>query len=552
VWEQGKAVYDNASNFTKLEGFITDITENKNNEVELENYRNHLEELVSTRTSELEKAKILAEASTKAKSEFLANMSHEIRTPMNSIIGFSDILYSSIKDEKQLSQVNSIRSGAKSLLGIINDILDLSKVEAGKLKLEYEPVDIRRVTIDIEKVFIQKIKEKGIDIHFKFGNELPETVLIDEVRFRQILFNIVGNAVKFTETGYIKVEIMSIPNKSNPKNIDLTITVEDTGMGIPAEQQEMIFEAFNQQHGQSTKKFGGTGLGLTITKRFIEMMNGTIKLKSEINKGSTFTVEIPDIGISDDHYKQNEDKPYLPGSVIFEEASLLICDDNESNRKLIIDLLVDSPIKIFEAENGTEAVEKALALVPDLIMMDLKMPEMDGYDATKIIKSNETTAAIPVIVLSASTRLLKLEKGENMLFDESLMKPISIMELISKLKLFLKYHEKTPENNGYKPNPLSVDIPTDDEIIKSLPELIEILDNRIFQLYKTVAKEQMIDKTIDFGKEMVEIGDKFRMEILKIFGNNLIIYAENFEVDKLVKELKDFPEIVNRIKSLKK
>ncbi len=533
-----------------LSSFI-DISDRKKVEEELSKYRHHLEELVKIRTIELEKAKILAEASTKAKSEFLANMSHEIRTPMNSIIGFSDILYSSIKDQKQLSQVNSIRSSAKNLLGIINDILDLSKVEAGKLVLEYEPVDIRRVTMDIEKVFLQKIKEKNLDIELVFGNDLPDFIMIDEVRIRQILFNIVGNAVKFTDKGYIKIKIQSNNYNENPDIINLTIIVEDTGMGIPDEQQEMIFEAFNQQKGQSIKKFGGTGLGLTITKRFIEMMNGTITLKSVVDEGSIFTIEIPDIQISEKQFAEKDETTYLPGSVIFEQTNILVCDDNESNRKLIIDILVDSQLKIFEAENGKEAIEKATAIVPDLILMDLKMPEIDGYEATKIIKENEITSNIPVIVLSASTRLLKMGNEETSLFSESLMKPINISELIKKLKLFLKHSERSPEENNNKTVTKSDEIIINKNVLDSLPEIIEIIDDRLIPLYEIVAKEQIIDKTIDFGKEIVNIGKKFKIEILKIFGENLVIYAENFEIERLVRELKNFPEIVEKIKSIK-
>lgn len=548
VWEQGKGVYDSFGNFNKLEGFITDITQSKLNEEELKNYRNHLEELVSTRTQELEKAKVLAESSTRAKSEFLANMSHEIRTPMNSIIGFADILFSRIKDEKQLSQLSSIRSSAKSLLGIINDILDLSKVEAGKLMLEYEPVDLKKVAQEIKNVFSHKIKEKGLLFNLEFSNDLPEMVLIDEVRFRQILFNIIGNAIKFTDKGFIKVFLKCNTNIINEQNKDIILIVEDTGMGIPEEQQDMIFEAFNQQSGQSTKKFGGTGLGLTITKRFIEMMKGSITLKSSVGKGSIFTIVFPDIEPTDNNLNFSNEKTYTPGQVIFEPATLLVCDDNESNRKLILDLLSDSPLNIFEAESGTEAIEKAKAILPDLILMDLKMPGIDGYDVTKYLKDNELTKKIPVIVLSASARLLKIDLKEEKLFDASLMKPINIGELISKLKLFLKYNENvsTEEKTvvSFESEIINAEI-----TITNLSELVNILQNEMAPIHRKVADEHMIDKTVDFGKRLIFLGEEFRVDFLRNYGKNIVNYAENFEVDKLGVELSFFPELIIKIKS---
>jgi CheY-like chemotaxis protein len=278
-------------------------------------------------------------------------------------------------------------------------------------------------------------------------------------------------------------------------------------------------------------------------------MNGSISLKSEVGKGSIFTIVIPNIEISDERFSFSDEKIYTPGSVIFEPANILICDDNESNRKLIIDLLSDSPLNIFEAENGKEAIEKAMTYLPDLILMDLKMPEIDGLEATKILKSKELTGNIPVIALSASARLLKIDIKAEKLFDESLMKPINISELINKLKIFLKYTEKDLNKNQENPVSIDLEIINDKEVISMLPELINIINIEILPYHKKVVDEQMIDKTVDFGKRIIKIGEDFKVRFLINYGKNIVSYADNFEIDKLKAEMDCFPDIVKKLNS---
>jgi len=266
--------------------------------IELKKYREHLEKLVQDRTSELKKAKDVAEAANKAKSEFLANMSHEIRTPINAVLGFTELLESSITDPKQKNYLNSIKDGSRGLLTLINDILDLSRIDAGKMELQYTVTNPYTLFKEIERIFSLNAQQKGLDFIIEIAEDIPESLSLDQVRLRQILFNIIGNAVKFTEKGYIKIFANVIYSKEDKSAVDLIISIKDTGIGMSTEFQKKVFDIFSQQEGQSSRKYGGTGLGLGIAKRLAEMMGGKINLISEVNKGSTFEIKLFNIAVS--------------------------------------------------------------------------------------------------------------------------------------------------------------------------------------------------------------------------------------------------------------
>ncbi len=421
----------------------------------------------------LRSAKEAAEAASQAKSEFLANMSHEIRTPINAILGYSRILGERSQDPQQKEYLNSIHASGRSLLMLINDILDLSKIEANKLELEYSAVEPRFILDDVEKVFAHEAKHRGLELVVDVSPGLPPLLLLDEPRLRQILLNLVGNAVKFTEQGSITVTASHKWTSPEHDRIHLVISVADTGIGIDESEIERIFGAFEQMTGQQQSKYGGTGLGLAIIRRLVDMMGGQIQLESVVGEGSTFTVVLDDVEVAPAGAppKRPPDAQQVAG-MCFEPASILIVDDAQINRKLLRDYLADYDFNFLEAENGEEAVEICTTEHPDLILMDLRMPVLDGYEAARILKGTPETEVTPMVAVTAWAT--KEEKARVMpVFDAFLTKPIDKVELILTLSSFLPY--STPETEPQAPPETRSEM-VEVDIAQLSPMLAELFD----------------------------------------------------------------------------
>ena len=483
-------------------------------------------------------AKEAAELANRAKSEFLANMSHEIRTPLNAVIGFSELLSALVTEPKQKNYLASIQSSGNSLLTLINDILDLSKIEAGRLELQYEAVNLYNLLEELTAIFAIKIAEKKLNYQVDIDKRIPTTLMLDEVRLRQILLNLLGNAIKFTDQGEIKLSVHSL--HQTEQVMDLSITVADTGIGIPPDQQEVIFESFRQQDGQLTRKYGGTGLGLAITKRLVEMMNGHIAVASCLGQGSVFTITIQGIQIINYKFSTNPDNAFDFNTITFEKAQILVVDDIEINRCLIKEWLFNTNLEVVEAETGIEALSLVEQYHPDLILMDIRMPGIDGYETTRRLKANPTTKTIPIIALTASATRTA---NDTQLFDGYLLKPIHTQSLFTELSRYLtsKHLPKNHFNTSLTTNNSSQF--QADSAIGYPPQLRDEIQQLILLKAKINAVIDM-DEIKIFADQILSVGEKYRLSHLIHYGNQLHESTEDFDIEQIDNALNIFTDVI--------
>lgn len=383
------------------------------------------------------------------KENFMANMSHEIRTPLNAILGFTNLLKTRQLDTVSAEFAGAIQKAGENLLTIINDILDLSKIEAGMVRIEASPFSVRGLLHSIQTLFSEKVKEKGLVLRAEIAPAVPDTLIGDATRLTQILVNLISNALKFTETGGIIIQIYTKDSKQH--NIQLGFSITDTGIGIEQHKLESIFERFHQAENSITRKYGGTGLGLSIVKDLILLQGGDITVESERGKGTTFRFFIP--------YTIASQQVPLPEAINISEfrrsdhpsVKILVVDDNEMNRSLMEHLLSEWNLSFDMADNGWEALARLQHTDYDLVLMDIQMPEMDGYNATRRIRT-ELGLDVPVIAMTAHALAGEREKCLSSGMNEYISKPVNERELY---ELIIRFANNLPRVKRERPATLN-------------------------------------------------------------------------------------------------
>jgi signal transduction histidine kinase/ligand-binding sensor domain-containing protein/CheY-like chemotaxis protein len=495
----------------------------------VESRNRELERQVAARTRDLqtakeqaENAKEQAETANQAKSIFLANMSHELRTPLNAVLGFSEILFHRVKEPGNKNYLKSIQTSGKALLSLINDVLDLSKIEAGKMEPNYTAVSLGNLCHEMRSIFQHKINVKGLEFQVRVDDTLPEVLLLDETRLRQVLMNLLSNAAKFTDEGFVRLTCRQMNPANDLKSaINLIIEIADSGRGIAPEDQRRIFDAFEQVTAEHISPAEGTGLGLAITHNIVQLMQGTMSLESAPGAGAAFTIELPGVEIAADKIGETDKSLEFEADLIrFAAAKILIVDDIEYNRDVLAAYLDLPNITPCFATNGEQALEKTLTEQPDLILMDVKMPVMDGYDASQRLKSSPSTKEIPIIAVTASV-LKQDEEKIQQYCDGYLRKPVNQFTVINEIKKFLKHTEKKEVALKTDPDTDLIAPPTED--VKTLYE---------------IAKDGDMDEISAHLDLLEQKGTN-----VKAFCDRIRILASGYEYEKIIHLLRTIIEM---------
>jgi CheY-like chemotaxis protein len=476
-------------------------------------------------------------------------MSHEIRSPMNAILGFSELLEPDGLTPKQAQYVRAIRDSGAALLHLINDILDLSKLEAGKLELYPDPTDMRDSCQFLRTVFGQQAVTKSLQLQFELAPNLPRALMLDRLRLRQVLVNLLSNAVKFTERGFVKTRV-SWENQEEGRSGTLLIDVEDTGIGIPAGELEEVFKPFVQAEARQTAEREGTGIGLTIVKRLTELMGGRLAVDSKVGQGTVFHLRFPNVPISGrlpvgDHAE--------PGGAVdfndFAPATLLVVDDNQTNRELMAGIFEKTHHRVHFASNGQEALACLGKERPDVVLLDIRMPVMDGRTTLAEIRKQARLVTLPVIAVTASSKA-----GEEVVlqsqFSGYIRKPFSRQTLFVALAQFL---QRASPGNGLEGQTLghtlkSIPIPSPDQAAE-WQELVLELRRQEATGWPTLRDSLAVNETRAFAHKLFLLGQAAHCAPLATYAATLTTFADAYAIGQMERHLVAFPKLVESIET---
>jgi PAS domain S-box-containing protein len=515
---------------------VLDITERK----QLEHYQEGARR-------ELVEGKLHAEQAVREKSAFLANMSHEIRSPMNAILGFSELLEPEGLTPKQSQYVRAIRDSGASLLQLINDILDLSKLEAGKLELHPDPTDIRDSCEFLRTVFGQQVLTKSLQLQFEISPDLPRALLLDRLRLRQVLVNLLGNAIKFTDRGGVKLRV-SWKSQENARSGTLMIDVEDTGIGIPADKLDEVFKPFVQADSRQTAEKEGTGIGLTIVKRIMDLMGGVLTVESVVGQGTVFHLKLANVPVSE--WLPGGDHALPSGAVDFNNfapATLLVADDHQANRELIAGIFEKTHHRVQFASNGQEALGSLEKTKPDAVLLDLRMPVMDGRTTLAEIRKRPGLASLPVIAITASGEASADSEGRSQ-FSGFIRKPFSRHTLFIALTPFLQRAAQKDAIDPVSSAEMAASMPKPSpEQAAQWRELTLKLRHQEADEWPSLRDSLAINGTRAFAHKLSGLAQAAQCSPLASYATTLATFADAYAIGEMERHLAAFPKLIESI-----